>query len=234
MIFALVSLGIIARPLLAQKAYNGSPQPPASAAESVEHGEGVQIEDLHPFTHFASIPASTNPATIKFEKVKATKVYTRLRSTMDIDNCNELRSGKTPGGSMYCPLMEDESAAPVYEVTYSYDGEPLSAKTGGGYFTFHVYFHPGELSPALRRAISEHKTDRAELATNFNVTTSRLPVRVAVTDESQSTFCDGNYVDGEWAQTDPNCKDKIIGKFVSERSGYRTVRVDPVLPRDSH
>jgi hypothetical protein len=72
---------------------------------------------------------------------------------------------------------------------------------------------------------------RSELATYFNVVTSRPPVRAAMIDEANSSFCDGNYMDGNWIQKDPNCKDKVSFKTVSKPSDYITVQVDPVSPR---
>jgi len=72
---------------------------------------------------------------------------------------------------------------------------------------------------------------RAELATYFNVATSRAPVRAAVIDAANSSFCDGSYMDGNWIQKDSNCKDKISIKTVVRPSEYITVQVDPVSPR---
>jgi hypothetical protein len=72
---------------------------------------------------------------------------------------------------------------------------------------------------------------RSELATYFNVATSRAPVRAAAIDETTSSFCDGNYMDGNWIQKDPNCKDKVSFKTVTRPSDYITVQVDPVPAR---
>ena len=72
---------------------------------------------------------------------------------------------------------------------------------------------------------------RSELATYFNVATSRPPVRAAVIDEANSSFCDGNYIDGNWVQTNLDCKDKVSFKTVTRPSDYITVQVDPVSPR---
>jgi hypothetical protein len=133
---------------------------------------------------------------------------------------------------MYCPYTEDESPAPAYEVTYSFKGQPLASdEYGDRYFTFQVYFRPEELPPGLRRALSIGKMKRSELTTYFNVATSRPAVRAAVIDEANSSFCDGNYMDGNWIQRDPNCKDKVSFKTVTKPSDYITVQVDPVSPR---
>ena len=133
---------------------------------------------------------------------------------------------------MYCPYTQEESPARAYEVTYSFIGEPLASdEYGDHYFHFQVYFRPEELPTGLRRALSIGKMKRSELTTYFNVAISRPAVRAAVIDEANSSFCDGNYVDGNWIQRDPNCKDKVSFKTVTRPSDYITVQVDPVPPR---
>lgn len=212
-ILGIIAVGVTAQPFFAQN----------TARET-------QFEDLHPFTHFVSIPADSDPATIRFEKVKTTEVFTKVKSTSNLGSCEGLQF-RDPGGSMYCPYIQEESPEPAYEVTYSYRGQPLTSdEYGNRYFTFQVYFRPEELPPALRRAISD-KMRRGELSTYFNVATSRAPVRTAVIDQANSNFCDGNYVDGYWVQNDPNCRDKVSSKVVTAPSEYIKVQVDPVSPR---
>jgi hypothetical protein len=212
---ALVGMGIVVLPFL------------VAATRSTKSGVTPQINDLHPFTHLASIPASSDPAKIKIEKVKATRVFTKEKTIVNPGYCKDLQF-RDPGGSMFCPYTEDASPAPAYEVTYSFKGEPLASdEYGNRYFTFQVYFRPEELSPGLRRTLSIGKVRRAELSTYFDVTTSRIPVRAAVIDEANSSFCDGNYVDGNWIQKDPNCKDRVSFKTVTRPSDYITVQVDP-------
>ena len=201
-----------------------------TAARSVKRGVEVRIEGLHPFTHFASIPATTDPATIKFERVKATKVLTKVKSTMDTGYCEELQF-RDPGGSMYCPYTQDKSPAPAYAVTYSFTSQPLASdEYGNRYFTFQVYFRPEELAPAVRRALSAEKMNRAGLATYFKVTTSRPLVRATVIDRANSSFCAVHIVDGSWVPNDPNCRNKVRFKTVTRLSDSITVQVDPVSP----
>lgn len=186
------------------------------------------VEDLHPFTHFSLIPASSDPATIKFEKVKETKVSTKAESIMDPGYCGNLQFNE-PGGSMYCPEIRYDSPAPAYEVTYSYNGEPLASdEYGNRNFTFEVYFRPDELPSGLRRALAARKVNRAELASYFEVTASRLPERKVAIDEANSQFCDGNYFDGNWMRNDPNCKDSVHYKTITAPSDYLTVDVEPL------
>jgi hypothetical protein len=222
MILVLVGLGLVAQPFFAQNPDHGS------AAALVKE---AQIENLHPFTHFASIPATADPATIKFERVKATKVFTRVKSTTDSGYCKELQFSD-PGGSIYCSYTQNESKAPAYEITYSYRGQPMASdEYGNRDFTFQVYFRPEELPPTLLRALSTGKVNRAELATYFNVATSRLSVRAAVIDEAKSSFCEGNYMDGNWIQNDPHCRDKVSFKTVTMPADNIMVQVDPVSLR---
>ena len=227
---AVLGVGIVALPYFAGKVDNGS-LALSAAVTSVRPGIETKIKDLHPFTHLASIPASSDPAKIKIEKVKATRVFTKEKTIVDPGYCKDL-SFRDPGGSMFCPYTEDASPTPAYEVIYSFKGQPLASdEYGNRYFTFQVYFRPEELSPGLRRALSIGKMKRAELATYFNLTTSRTPIRAAVINQAKSSFCDGNYVDGNWIQKDPNCKDKVSFKTVTRPSDYITVRVEPISPR---
>jgi hypothetical protein len=136
-ILVIIGVEVTAQPILAQN-----------------NTRDTQIEDLHPFTHFVSIPADSDPATIKFEKVKTTNVFRKVKSTSNPGYCEDLQF-RDPGGSMYCPYVQEESSETAYEVTYSYHGQPLTSdEYGSRYFTFQVDFRPEELSPALRRAIS--------------------------------------------------------------------------------
>ena len=227
---ALIGMGIMAQPFFAEDASKRLLAASVAAARSDKRGVGIQIEDLNPFTHIASIRADSDPASIKFEKVKATKVFTERKSVMDPGYCDDLQF-RDPGGSMYCPYVQEESPALAYEVTYSFTGQPLASdEYGDRNFTFQVYFRPEELPQALRTAISAGKVKRAELATYFNVATSRMPIREAVIDEANSSLCDGNYLDGNWIQKDPNCQDKFSLKIVTIPSDYITVRVEPASP----
>jgi hypothetical protein len=57
------------------------------------------VEELHPFTHFAYIPAGSDLSSIRFERIKKIKTAIRIKSTMDARYCRELASRDT-GGSM--------------------------------------------------------------------------------------------------------------------------------------
>jgi hypothetical protein len=220
----------MAQPFFAEDASKHLLAVSVAATRPDKRGAGIQIEDLYPFTHVASIPADSDPASIKFEKVKGTKGFTERKSTMDPGYCYDLQF-RDPGGSMYCPSVQEESPALAYEVTYSFTGQPLASdEYGNRNFTFQVYFRPEELPQALRTAIFAGKVKRAELGTYFNVATSRMPIREAVIDEANSSFCDGNYMDGNWIQKDPKCQGKVSFKIVTIPSDYITVRVATASP----
>ena len=191
-------------------------------------GSSVQIRDLQPFTHLASVPADADKGTIRFERAKVVQIPTRITYTMDPSYCEEL-AFRDPGGSAYCPSVQTGSPATAYEVTYSYIGGPLASDANGGRnFTFHIYFRPDELVPDVRQALTEKKRNRADLAGYFKVNTLQEPVRRIVIDEAKSHFCDGNFVEGMWTHSEANCQDEIHTKAIASRSDYITVRVDPV------
>ena len=112
---------------------------------------------------------------------------------------------------MSCERTADESPVPAYRVTYSYRGQPLASdEYGNPYFTFNVYFRPDEISPRLRERVASGKIGRAELAEFFDIATSREPVQETVIDETRSSLCDGNYVDGNWIHTNPNVRTTLL------------------------
>jgi len=190
----------------------------------------VRVEALDPFTHLADIPEGFDPSSIKFEGVKAVKVATESKSTMDVRFCEDATS-RDSGGSMYCPYAQLQSPSPAYQVTYSYQGRPMgSDEYGSGYFTFSVYFRPDELSPAVWRELTDRSLAKADAAGYFGLTTYRASVRQVVLDEAASTFCSGDFVEGLWAHTDSKCEDNISTKLITVPSSYITVKVDPAAP----
>ena len=191
----------------------------------------AQVTDLNPFPHVVLISAGTDLSSIRLQGVKMVEVPTRVRSTIDNDYCQSLNF-RDPGGSMYCPQVRLEAFVKAYEVTYAYQGEPMSSdEYGSKYFTFSVYFRPEELSPQTREILSRGKAARSDVAMAFKVTTSRDPERRVAIDETASMFCEGRYIDGAWQQTNPDCKDKITSKDVVVLPEYLTIRVEPGTAR---
>jgi hypothetical protein len=192
----------------------------------------VIVEDLGAFTHVAYVPVGSDLSSITFRGLKAVKVATTKRkSVADTRYCKQAAS-RDPGGSIDCPRIQEEAPSPAYQVTYSFDGQPIASdEYGSKYFTFSVYFRPEELSPAVREALSQEKGRRANLAALFNLTTSRdLQQRVVVDDEN-STFGEGTYVDGIWSHTNPRCEDNVRSMTITVPVDYIAVRVDPVSSR---
>ena len=131
---------------------------------------------------------------------------------------------------MYCPLVlvQPEAFRRAYQVTYSFEGQPLASdEYGDRHFTFSVYFRPEELGPEEREVLSRRKGGRADAAELFRLTTSRESESRPVIDEDHSTFCEGTYVDGAWVQTNPTCKGNVKFKTITAPSDCITVRIDP-------
>jgi len=163
-------------------------------------------------------------SSIKFESVKAVKVAATRTSTMGKD-CEE--GPQAPGGSMYCPYMQNGPLMPAYRFTYSYSAPPMASdEYGSTHFSFSVNLRPEELNPAMRQAISARKISRDAVAESLKLTTSRGSVQRIVIDAAASALCDGNYNDGVWTHTNPNCEDRVKYKTVTLPSDYIAVRVD--------
>jgi len=200
----------------------------SSVAATVPAGDpvAVGITYLQPFANIAEIPVGSDVSSIKLEGIKAVKVATRRTSITDKGYCEG--GHREPGGSMYCPSTQDGSPVPAYQVTYSYNGPPIgSDEYGNNHFTFSVNVRPEDLDPTVVATISAHKMSRAAAAESLKLTTYRELVARVVIDEANSVFCDGNYIDGLWTQTDRNCEEKVTYKTVAMPSGYIAVRVDP-------
>ena len=185
----------------------------------------ITVKDLNHFSHVVRIPVGADLSSIRFEQAKLVRVPTKVRFAEDTRYCEQL-AFRDPGGSLYCPNASFESVTPAYEITYSYDGPPMSSdEFGGKHFTFHVYFRPEDFSETMRKMVLAKKAARSDLAAAFTVTTSRDPERRVVIDEANSRLCDGNYVDGAWQHKDPQCIETIKSKAVTAPSDYVTIRI---------
>jgi len=195
-------------------------------AAPAKDGAAAQITDLQPFTNIAEIPVGSDLASIRFEGIKLVKVATTRTSITDQRYCEA--GFPEPGGSMYCPFVQDGSLAPAYRITYSYTGPAIgSDEYGDTRFTFSVTVRRLDVSPAVLQMMSAHKINRAAAAKDFRLSTFRgLVPRVAI-DDANSVFCAGNCIDGLCTHTDRNCEEKVTYKTVATPSDYVTVRVDP-------
>lgn len=198
----------------------------AGSQSAVHLTTNAKVEELHPFTHLVALPDGADLSSIKFERVKLVKVATQKKSTLDASQCED-PAYREPGGSIRCSSFAVPSTSPAYEVTYSYRGQTMpSDESGSNYFRFSVYFREDEVSPAIRKTLSEHPKAKT-VADFFVLTTNRDQVKRMVIDEAASTFCEGNFVDGSWTRTDPKCGDTVISKATTGPSNYVTVKVDP-------
>ncbi|MCU1258886.1 MAG: hypothetical protein JWO80_1771 [Bryobacterales bacterium] len=175
----------------------------------------VKVEELDPYTHFADIPDGADLSSIKFRGVRKIKIATQMKSTGDVHYCKDQRF-RDPGGSMYCPYTQLESPSAAYQVTYSYEGQPMASdEYGNTHFTFSVYFRPDELSPAVLDKLAKHAMTKADEADYFDVTSYRASARRI---EART-------------HTDSKCEESIRYTTIAAQSGYITVKVDPALSR---
>jgi hypothetical protein len=189
------------------------------------------VEATNPFTHIANIPAGADLSSIKFQGVKKVKIATRRQITTDVRYFRD-QQFMDPGGSMYCPSTQLLSPKDAYQVTYSYDGPALASdEYGNAHFAFSVYFQPDELGSEVRRALTRHTMSKADMAAYFDLSAHRTNVRQVAIDQAASTFCEGNYFDGNWVHKDSKCQDKVDYTTVSTPSDYVTVQVDPASAR---
>jgi len=202
-VFAAVAL-IIAGGLIAFMKMN--------APTSTEDGRGAigavqpsMERELDPFTHVASIPATVDPATIRFEKLKAVDLASKTQTSTTPD-CKD-RQFRDPDGTT-CETVKVLERVKAVEVEYSYVGPQVATTDALNPATresFSVYFHPEEVPAAAQNA----KLSRERAESLFQLSTSRPRIQERVVDKQNSHFCEGNYVDGNWAQTDSNCKDQV-------------------------
>ena len=200
----------------------------SSAVATVPAGDrqAVEMTRLQPFANIAEIPVGSDLSSIRFEGIKLVKVAARRTSITDKGYCE--KGYREPDGSMHCPSAQDGSLMPAYQITYSYNGPPISGdEYGNAHFTFSVNVRPEALNPTVRQTISEHKMSQTTAAEAFKLSTYRGLVPRVVIDDAHSILCAGYYIDGVWTHTDRNCKETLSYKTVSMPSGYIVVRVDP-------
>ena len=189
------------------------------------------VEETNPFTHVANIPAGADLSSIKFQGVRKVKVATRRQVTTDVGYCRD-QQFRDPGGSMYCPSTQSQSPTDGYQVTYSYDGPALASdEYGNRHFDFSVYFRPDELSSEVRSALTRHTMSKADIAAYFDLNSYRTTARQVAIDQAASSFCSGNFSDGNWVHTDSNCQDQVHYTTVTTPSDYITVQVHPASAR---
>jgi len=179
--------------------------------------------ELNPFNNVASIPATVDPSTIRFEKLKLVDLASKTQTTTDVQGCKE-RQFREPDGSN-CETVKVLEHVKAIEADYSFIGPQVS--TGEGEISpsrqsFSVYFRPEELQ--MNKAVEKLNREQAESL--FQVSTSRPMVQQKVIDQQKSHFCEGNYVDGNWTAKDSKCQDQVLYTTAAVPSTYWAVAVE--------
>jgi hypothetical protein len=179
-------------------------------------------QESNPFNHVASIPATVDPSTIRFEKLKLVDLASKTQTTTDVQGCKE-RQFREPDGSN-CETVKVLEHVKAIEADYSFIGPQLS--TGEGEISpsrqsFSVYFRPEEL-PSSKPV---EKLNREQAESLFQLSTSRPMVQQKVIDQQKSHFCEGNYVDGSWTQKDSKCQEQVQYTTATAPSTYWAVAV---------
>jgi hypothetical protein len=192
---------------------------------STNDGQGTiakpaaMMSELTPFTNVASIPATVDPATIRFERLKMVDLASKTKTTTD-PNCKDRQFRDSDGSN--CQTVSVEARVKALEAKYSYSGPVIGSESVPGRDEFSVYFRPEEVPVGG----SLDKLNREQASSLFEVTTSRSTVQQKVIDKEHSQFCAGNYVDGNWTRTDPKCQDQVQYMTQTVPSPNLLVQVD--------
>ncbi len=199
--------------------------PSTSEVQGTIGKPATETTEINPFTNVATIPATVDPSTIRFEKLKTVSLASKTKTTTDTENCKERQFRESDVTCQSVQVLEKVNAV---EARYSYAGPVVSSSGEAipGRDEFSVYFHPEDLSAAG----PVNKLNREQGASLFEMTTSRPTVDEKVIDKAHSQFCDGNYVDGNWTRKDPNCQDHVVYMNQSVASPYLMVQVNVRRP----
>ena len=180
-----------------------------------------QLNQINPFTHVVSLPATVDPSTIRFEKLSTVELASGTKTSADAQDCKD-RQFRDPDGSN-CQAVVVVERVKALAATYSFSGPALSSGEAiPGRDTFSVYFRPDEVG--IDGSAKKLKRDQA--ASYFVMSTYRATVDQKVIDKEHSHLCDGNYVDGGWVRKDPKCQDQVAYTSQTVPSPYLTVQVD--------
>ncbi len=140
-----------------------------AGAAALARGES-RVQELHPFTNQALVPASAETGSIRFEGIQAVKVYTKAEVKDNVSYCGQA-ANREPGGSMFCPEVKQVAPERAYRVAYSFlSARSASDEHGGRLYTFMVYFRGDQLPAALRAAVDARRIKGVEAASYFQVT----------------------------------------------------------------
>lgn len=179
-----------------------------------------QVDQLNPFNNVAAIPATVDPSTIRFEKLRTVDLASKTQTTAYPELCKDRQFRESDSACQTVKVLEKVQAI---EARYSYAGPAMSAgESVPGRDSFSVYFHPEDLASAG----PVEKLNREQAESLFDVSTTRPTVQKRVVDKDHSKYCDGNYVDGNWVRKDANCKDDVQYISQSAPSTNLLVQVD--------
>jgi hypothetical protein len=183
-----------------------------------------ETAEINPFTNVASIPATVNPSTIRFEKLRMVELASKTKTNNDTQNCKDRQFRD---GDMTCQTVTVVEKVKAVEAQYSYSGPVVgSGEAVPGRDTFSVYFRPEDVAAAG----SIDKLNREQAESLFEFSTSRPMVAEKVIDKAHSHFCEGNYVDGNWTKKDANCQDQVQYMNQTVASPNLLVQVDVRRP----
>ena len=180
--------------------------------------------EVNPFNHVASIPATVDPSTIRFEKLKMVDLASKTQTTTDQQNCKE-RQFREPDGQG-CEAVKVLEHVPAVKADYSFIGPQVT--TGEGEIipasrqTFSVYFRPEEVAVGA----PVEKLNREQAESLFRISTSRPMVQEKIIDKQNSHLCEGKYADGSWMPTDPKCQEQVQYTTRTVPSEYWAVEVN--------
>jgi hypothetical protein len=209
-------LGLRTNPSTSTSDTHGTIAAPVAGATVRQSG---QVDEINPFTHVVSLPATVDPSSIRFEKLSMVELASKTKTTAETQDCKD-RQFRDPDGTSCQAVVERVKALAA---TYSYSGPALSSgEAAPGRDTFSAYFRPEEA--AIDGPVQKLKRDQA--ASYFLMSTYRGMVDQKVIDKEHSRFCDGSYVDGSWMLKDPKCQDQVQYTSQTVPSPYLTVQVD--------
>lgn len=181
-----------------------------------------KTRETNPFINVASIPATVDPSTIRFEKLKVVDLASKTQTTTDPD-CNQ-RQLRDPDGSG-CETVKVIEKVKAVEADYSFIGPQTSSgegEIGPTRQSFYVYFRPEELGVSGQ----VEKLNREQAGSLFDISTSRPVVQEKVIDQQNSHFCDGSLVDGNFVQKDPKCQQQVQYTTRTVPSQYWAVEIN--------
>jgi hypothetical protein len=198
--------------------------PASSAVQGTIGTRTVETKEINAYTNVAAIPATVDPGSIRFEKLRNVDLASKMKVTSDPNGCKDRQFRESDSSCTSVSVLEKVKAV---EARYSYSGPAMSSgEATPGRDQFSVFFRPEELAAAG----PIEKLNREQAESLFALSTSRQTVDEKVIDKAHSQFCEGNYVDGNWTRKDSKCQDQVVYTTQTVPSPNLTVQVDVRRP----